>query len=251
MKFYINALKFSTALSSDIKELIPQMNMRRRMNEIVRISVATAMESLNALDCNIDAIITASSLGCISDSEVFLKDLIESKEELLNPKAFIQSTVNIVSAQIALLKDLTCYNNTFMNSENAFGNCLIDAIGRLKNGQSKFVLIGLFDEFTDIVMLAKEKLNKKNIKSKGEYAAFFVLSKSQTNATFAEIESFKFMDKSELKQGGSSLILSKNIEESCITNMLELIAIAPKNRFVEIIDDSDEKLTFSLKLKCI
>ena len=49
----------------DVKTLIPDMNMRRRMSRVVKMGVTTALETLHAFDKfgTIDAIVTATHLG--------------------------------------------------------------------------------------------------------------------------------------------------------------------------------------------
>lgn len=51
----------------------------------------------------VDAIITATGLGCLADTEKFMNALMDNREQMLNPTAFIQSTFNTVGAQLALL----------------------------------------------------------------------------------------------------------------------------------------------------
>ena len=115
MKAYVNCITSGAELRSDIKVLIPEMNLRRRMSHVVKSGVAAGIESLLEFGARapIDAIITATGLGCIADSEKFLDGLIAGDETMLNPTPFIQSTFNTVGAQIALLRGLHCYNTTY------------------------------------------------------------------------------------------------------------------------------------------
>ena len=78
MKAYVNCITSGAELRSDIKVLIPEMNLRRRMSRVVKSGVAAGIESLLEFGARapIDAIITATGLGCIADSEKFLDSLI-------------------------------------------------------------------------------------------------------------------------------------------------------------------------------
>ena len=94
MKVYVNCITSGAELRSDIKVLIPEMNLRRRMSRVVKSGVAAGIESLLEFGARapIDAIITATGLGCIADSEKFLDSLIANEERMLNPTPFIQSS---------------------------------------------------------------------------------------------------------------------------------------------------------------
>ena len=79
---YINAISSHNTLKTDIKELIPNPVVRRRMSNIVKYGVAVGMECIKEVGSeNVDAIITATGLGCLADSEKFLKIIIENKIE--------------------------------------------------------------------------------------------------------------------------------------------------------------------------
>ena len=123
MKLYVNCITSGAGLRRDIKELIPEMNLRRRMSRVVKSGVAAGIESLLEFGdrAAVEAVVTATGLGCIADSEKFLDSLIANEERMLNPTPFIQSTFNTVGAQIALLRGLHCYNTTYANRERPDG----------------------------------------------------------------------------------------------------------------------------------
>lgn len=190
MKYYLNCLKQSGALERDIKELIPDMNMRRRMSRVVKMGVTTAVESLSEFDVygQVDAIVTATGLGCIADSEKFLSNLLDSDERMLNPTPFIQSTFNTVGAQIALIRSLHCYNNTFTHRYTGFESALLEAMMCLDGGRAKAVLVGVFDESTPTVEIILKRLKALGDKKLGEGAVFFVLTIEKLECSVAEIE---------------------------------------------------------------
>lgn len=158
MRFYVNSAASSACLS-DIKSLIPDANMRRRMSSILKMGVGTAMESLYGTDPeSIDAIITATGLGCLEDSEKFLRSVIENNEQLLNPTPFIQSTFNTIGGQIALITGNHCYNTTYSHRYQSFESGLIDALMLLEEGNAKTVLLGAADETTPTQALIMERM---------------------------------------------------------------------------------------------
>ena len=133
MAYYINSAASSDTLTRDIKELIPVPELRRRMSPVLRTGVATGMEALASLPpgVQVSAIITATRLGCLADSEKFLRNVVVDDGGLLNPTPFIQSTFNTVGAQIALLTRNHCYNMTYVHGEESFTGALVDATIRI------------------------------------------------------------------------------------------------------------------------
>ena len=66
------------------------------MSRIIKMGVGAAMDCLQ--DAGIqqpDAIITGTAYGCLQDTEVFLKRLVEFKEEMLTPAAVIHTIYTI------------------------------------------------------------------------------------------------------------------------------------------------------------
>ncbi len=194
MNYYINCIKKHDALSRDIKELIPNMNIRRRMSSLVKMGVCTALDSLEDYKSfgEVDAIITGTWLGCIADSEKFLANIVEAQESMLNPTPFIQSTFNTVGAQVALIKSLKCYNNTISHRFTSFEGALIDAMLQIEHKGAKAVLIGIFDELTPTVNSILDRLGMLTQKERGQGAIFFVLSAEQKTCSQAKITDFDF-----------------------------------------------------------
>ncbi len=190
MGCFVNCIKSSASLERDIKTLIPEMNIRRRMSRVVKMGVCCGLESLLSFEeiDDVDAIITSTSLGAIADGEKFLTNIITSKEKMLNPTLFIQSTVNTVGAHIALIRKMQCYNNTFVQRDNSFESGLLEAILRLKCGVSRAVLVGVFDEATPTVENILTRLGVLKGKTLGEGAIFFILTKERYDCSVAEID---------------------------------------------------------------
>ena len=181
MKIYLNTIISGDELSKDIKELIPCMNTRRRMGALLKNSVGAGIEALDAFEQygKVDAIITASWLGCINDSEKFLKNMIQNNESQLNPTPFIQSTFNTIGSQIAHIKKLNCYNVTYSQGEDSLNSALTDAYVKFKCTNCENILIGIFDESTPTVknILTRLRFGDYNPKIK-----FFILSNFKLSA---------------------------------------------------------------------
>ncbi len=289
MGYYINCIKQYNTLNYTVKELIPQMNMRRRMSSAVKMGVTTGIESLldfevsnkaeNCATLEVDAIISATALGCIADSEKFLANVIEQKEQMVNPTPFIQSTFNTVGAQIALIKGMHCYNNTFSHRYISLESALIDAMIRLDSGASNAVLVVFFDEATSTVEKIFTRLNLLKGKELGEGAFAFVLTSNRCECSVAEITSLEFSNfekKRSLEESEKSLeesennsssiylseaskrywygefgeIIIKNLLE-CKDNMLENNANNRESGAISIINDIDGVIRSKIELLAI
>lgn len=196
MKLYVNCITSGAGLRRDIKELIPEMNLRRRMSRVVKSGVAAGIESLLEFGdrAAVEAVVTATGLGCIADSEKFLDSLIANEERMLNPTPFIQSTFNTVGAQIALLRGLHCYNTTYANRWTSFENALTDAALRIGAGLSRAVLVGAFDETTPSVEKVLQRLGMAQQGGWGESSIFFVLTAEAFDTSVAAITGIRFPD---------------------------------------------------------
>jgi 3-oxoacyl-(acyl-carrier-protein) synthase len=190
-------------IEPDYKSIFDAKQLRR-MSRIVRIGLATAMNALKeAGKENADAIISGTAYGCMQDSENFLKKIVEQDEQLLSPTAFIQSTHNTVSAQIALALKCHGYNNTFAHRGFSFEHALTDAMLMLYENQVKDILTGSADEITDFTFSVLKRfglykrqpvsnftLYNSNTKGSicGEGAAFFLLSNEYDDNAYAQID---------------------------------------------------------------
>lgn len=169
----------------------------RRMSRIIKMGVAAASEALAHANLpSPDAIITGTAYGCLADTDQFLTRLVEFKETLLSPTAFIQSTHNTVAAQIALMLKCHHYNNTYVHKGSSFEAALTDAISLLEEGDAQNVLVGAADEITEKSHAILKRfglykqdgdslqLTQSNSKGTmaGDGAAFFVVSKEPDNA---------------------------------------------------------------------
>ena len=176
----------------------------RRMSRIIRMGVAAAMECLQEAGLKMpDAIVTGTAYGCLEDTNSFLTKMVEFKEELLTPTAFIQSTHNTIGAQIGLMLQCNNYNNAFVHRGFSFESALLDGMMLLKEKDATNVLVGAIDEITDTshVILNRLGLYKQGevanlglYKTKtrgtiaGEGAAFFLLTNEASETDYAKLD---------------------------------------------------------------
>lgn len=195
MSCYIKNIIADDDVISDIKTLIPQAAVRRRMSRILRMAVATAVECCGNIDNikDIDSIVTATGYGCLADSEKFLRNVIENNEELLNPTPFIQSTFNTVGGQIALLSKNHCENVTYANRSHSFEDALLDAYLQISIEEKERILLGTFDEITESSNNILERLGVfRNGGKNGEGAIFMELTSQYSEASKIKIEHIEF-----------------------------------------------------------
>ncbi len=177
--------------------------MARRMGRVIKMGIVSAMMCLQDAQLEMpDAIIAGTALGCLGDTEKFLKAMIADDEQFLTPTSFIQSIQNSVSAQIALQLNCTGHNFTFAHKGFSFESALFDALMLIDNEEAANVLVGGIDEMTDhnyffydkLGHWKKEKINSSELLTSltpgtigGEGAAFFTLSADKSKQDCATL----------------------------------------------------------------
>lgn len=183
-----NEKPYLSAQEPDYKGIITNANLRRRMSRIIKMGAACGLECLKEVPAEeVDAIITATGLGCLADTEKFMNALIDNQEQMLNPTAFIQSTFNTIGAQIALLLKIHAYNVTYVHRGLSFESALLDGIMSLAEGKRN-VLVGAMDEMTPTSYIIQQRLGLLKGTVAGEGAQFFLLSPQKEEQTFAELK---------------------------------------------------------------
>lgn len=169
------------------KELIPPA-AARRMAKGVKMGLAASTKALKEANVEVpDAIITGTGMGCIEDSEKFLKALIDNNEEYLTPTNFIQSTHNTVGAQIALGLGCKGYNFTYVNGAISFESALLDAKMQLENEEENSILVGAADETSSHTM---ELFKLVNVLKKDTDKPFSVLDSNSKGVVYSEGATF-------------------------------------------------------------
>ena len=203
--------------------LIGNANMLRRMSRMVRMGVAAGMLCLDGIPNDaIGAIVTATCLGGLEDTEKFLAEISERNEAGLNPTPFMRSVFNTVGAQIALLKGIKVYNVTYVHRTASFENALYDALMLISEGRRN-VLAGAFDEMTPSSVTVKERLGLyRHGRHPGEGASFFLLSDRSSDCLSARplallygVDVFRgSMSEEETRVHMSGFIASHGVPES-------------------------------------
>jgi 3-oxoacyl-(acyl-carrier-protein) synthase len=200
----INETENVMAISEpDYKEFIPPA-MGRRMAKVVKNGIAASSRALKEAGIEIpDAIITGTGLGCSTDSEKFLKAILDNKEEFLTPTSFIQSTHNTVGAQIALGLQCKAYNFTYVNGSVSFESSLIDAQLQIEEGEASAVLVGGIEEAAENTLKFMQLSGIGKATDEGPYsvleptsggavlsegAVFFVLADHKQESSYAELK---------------------------------------------------------------
>ncbi|MGV3461390.1 MAG: beta-ketoacyl synthase N-terminal-like domain-containing protein [Flavobacterium sp.] len=214
--FFLEDAEHNTALNilpvsePDYKEFIPPA-MARRMAKVVKNGVAASSRALQEAGVTMpDAIITGTGLGCSTDSEKFLKAILDNNEQFLTPTSFIQSTHNTVGAQIALGLQCKAYNFTYVNGSVSFESSVIDAQLQIDEGEAQNIVIGGVEEIaenTSVFMRLSGQIKAEGgapytileSDTKGavhsEGSVFFVLSSGKQESTYAELKDISIYNK--------------------------------------------------------
>lgn len=219
-------------ISPVYKDYISPAASRRMAKGVKNGIVASALALKDANLENIDAIITGTGLGCIEDSEKFLKNILDNNEEFLTPTSFIQSTHNTVGAQIALTLQCKGYNFTYVNGAVSSESALLDAKMQIEENEANSILVGGIDETGDYTIslfkLAGRVKDESNLPNDilnststgaiyGEGAAFFVLENEKKENTYAQIldvEIINTLEENEVETKIIAFLKANNLEIS-------------------------------------
>jgi len=203
------------AVDPNYKEFIPPAMIRRMSKTVKMSSVASSYALKEAGIEKPDAIIVGTGMGCSQDSEKFLKNVIDNKEEFLTPTFFIQSTHNTVAGQIALGLQCHAYNFTYVNTSSSLEFSFLDAKLQIIDGEAENILVGAADEQTgrtmDLYRLhhiikKEEDLPADYLHSEtdgviwGEGASFFVLGKDKTENSYAKLRDIQIINRLDLEE---------------------------------------------------
>lgn len=223
-----------SAKEPSYKEIIPP-TASRRMAKGVKMGIAASHQALKEAHLEMpEAIITGSGMGCVEDSEKFLKAILDNDEQFLTPTSFIQSTHNTVGAQIALGLHCKGYNFTYVNGAVSFETALLDAKMQIENNETNSILVGGIDEtgqYTSslhkLVNIIKKEEDQPfsvlNPNSRGavfsEGASFFVLGKEKKESSYATVEAVSIinvLDPDQLKNHITTFLDSNDLEKENI-----------------------------------
>jgi hypothetical protein len=185
----------------------------RRMNRVQKFGLCTALDALQKINNRaVDAIIVATGWGCIDSTYRFLERLFDQRELPVNPAVFIQSTHNTIAAQTAIYLKSRVYNNTVTDNRLPFELAMDNALLCLQDDGFENVLLGACDETTPQLIDIFNKISKfGRMKSYGEGAACFVLSKEKENS-IAEIKYFNSVSKENVRETVGNLSKEYSID---------------------------------------
>lgn len=212
----------------------------RRMAKGVKMGIAASQFALKEANVEIpDAIITGTGMGCLQDSEKFLKAIIDNQEQYLTPTSFIQSTHNTVGAQIALNLQCKGYNFTYVNGAISLESALFDALLQIETGEAGTILAGGVDETSghtlslyELIGLIKKKdqgpmdvLEPKTPGAVfGEGAGFFVLENQKKKTTYAileDVQTCNTLSENEVKTFVEDFLKQNNLK----TNEIDAVVL--------------------------
>lgn len=203
------------------KDFISPAAIRRMAKGVKNGIVASTLAMREAQLETVDAIITGTGMGCIEDSEKFLKTILDNNEQFLTPTSFIQSTHNTVGGQIALGMQCKAYNLTYVNGSVSFESALFDAKMMIEEEEASSILVGGIDETADYTMslfrlagfVKKENQGPYSVLESttkgvvlGEGAAFFVIENEIKENTIAQILDIEIINKLEINEVENKII---------------------------------------------
>ncbi|MBW4362066.1 beta-ketoacyl synthase N-terminal-like domain-containing protein [Flavobacterium taihuense] len=203
------------------KDFIPPVAIRRMAKGVKNGIVASTLALRVAHLETVDAIITGTGMGCIEDSEKFLKAILDNDEQFLTPTSFIQSTHNTVGGQIALGLQCKAYNLTYVNGSVSFESALFDAKMKIEEGEASSILVGGIDETSDYTMslfklagfIKEENQGPYSVLEAttngvvfGEGATFFALENEAKENTIAEILDLEILNKLDVSEVEDKII---------------------------------------------
>ncbi len=207
--------EFILSIAPNYKEFINPIQLRR-MSKLIKMGISASKICL--ADAGIEnpgAIITGTGLGLVGDTEKFLNMVIDNDEELLAPTAFIQSTHNTISGQVAIALKCFNYNNTYSHRGFSFESALLDGMLLINDKDAENVLVGGFDEITPEhhqIIKKTRWVKNETIKSLelldhktqgtvvGEGVGFFSLTGKKDENTYARLKNIKTIYKPESKE---------------------------------------------------
>ena len=138
----------------------------RRMGKIMKSSLLSSLKALGQAGIDKpDAIITATAMGCLENSEALLNQLKDEGEVMLKPTHFMQSTHNTIGSNIAIRLGCHGYNVTYTHGDKSLEWALRDARMLIASGKVRSVLVGLHDETTPLYRSLMEQVGIHDLPS--------------------------------------------------------------------------------------
>lgn len=210
----------------DYKEYI-NPTLIRRMSPVIKMAVASGLRCAQH-EADWAGIVLGTGLGCLRDTEVFLKTVLRKDGLAISPTAFIQSTHNTIAGQLALATGNKGYNMTHSQQGISFECALNDAI-LLAHESEKPVLVGAAEEHTPFLGKLAEAFGLKDL-DLAEGASFFTLS-TVNEKSLAEVRLTQFFD--------SEIAMQQVMEEEKPDLILYRNGLHPSPRLINNIPQLD------------
>ncbi|MGN1211105.1 MAG: beta-ketoacyl synthase chain length factor [Candidatus Cryptobacteroides sp.] len=220
MDFFLNPVPCDNlgcnVVEADYRQFLSPM-AARRMGPVLKRAIAVTVSSLEQSGIGMpDAVVCGTGLGCLDNTEKFLKSMIDNGEMCLQPTFFINSTHNTIASQIASYLKCNGYNSTYSHLGISFGSALLDVLMQMESGIIKNAVVGGYDEMTPTFrnLFAKTGYFNSPI---GECAVSVVLSNTKTEKTKCSLEDVDIMRSNSLERVEDRLrsFLNKNGAEPC------------------------------------
>ena len=145
---------------AELKNFVKPMETRRMCN-ILKSSLLASLKAIDKAGIdNVNAIITATNLGCWENSEKILLSISEA-EATVSPTLFMQSTHNTIGSNIAIHLGCHGYNQTYAHGKESLRWAIKDAEMLLHQGLARTVLVGYHEESTLTLNSLRHRLGDK------------------------------------------------------------------------------------------
>lgn len=204
----------SELITPNYKNFIDGSSLRR-MSKIIRMGIACGKDCVEQSAIAVpDAIIVGTGLGCLVDTEKFLKNTL-TIEGLIPPTSFIQSTHNTIAGQLSLALKNHSYNITHTQNSLSFEHSLIDGMLCL-NEDNLNILVGAADENIPLMDELADKFGLSNLENKlTSGASFFMVSKTRNDNSKAVLIDSQAIG---LNNSNTSSLINNFLEQNNLTS---------------------------------
>ena len=138
-------VQFADIPEAELPRIPPLVS--RRLSGVLRRALLTSLVTLKRSGIEQpQAIVTGTALGCVEETEKFLRELANDGEGSLKPTNFIHSTHNTISSLIAIHTHCHSYNSTYAHGQRSLESALTDAWLQIALGDLETALVGWHDE---------------------------------------------------------------------------------------------------------
>jgi hypothetical protein len=146
----------------------PAPGPHARQARLPGVTVAMAKQALpNATAADELSVFFGTALGCLTETQAFLENLILKSEATPMPRAFSASVHNAIASQISIALKTHGESQTFVHAEVAFLQALFAAVRHWEREKGGSILVGGVDECTPHAGEARAALNWRETTAEG------------------------------------------------------------------------------------